>query len=263
MVTLSTYGVAIELIGPANAVALMRTELLERCGWHESADATPQASCRISATADASSMTIDLHATGERVWSGQVAAHEVGRAGASAVHHLVGLVAPHHVFVHAGCVEFGGVAVVLPGRSQSGKTTLVRALLEVGASYLSDEFAVLDPHGGVHPYPKPLALRESDSSRRWVSPADLGATQRIAPVHRALVIAAEFEPNTRFVPQPLSPSHAAQALALNALALQHAPQKTLDACAALARQAPAFSGARGSADAAAKTIGELVERHAG
>src|SRR4029453_11068539 len=43
------------------------------------------------------------------------------------------------IFVHAGVVEWRGRAIVLPGRSRSGKTTLVTALLRAGARYYSDE----------------------------------------------------------------------------------------------------------------------------
>src|ERR687894_479249 len=49
-------------------------------------------------------------------------------------------------------VARGGRALVRPGPSLSGKTTLVAALVRSGAAYLSDEFAVLDPEGRVHPY---------------------------------------------------------------------------------------------------------------
>jgi len=48
------------------------------------------------------------------------------------------------VFVHAGVVAVGGRAIVVPGRSGTGKTTLVRALVDAGATYFSDEYAVID-----------------------------------------------------------------------------------------------------------------------
>src|SRR5262249_55094696 len=63
------------------------------------------------------------------------------------------------IFVHAGVVEWRGQAILLPGRSRSGKTTLVTALLRAGAKYYSDEFAVLDDSGRVYPWPRPLRVR--------------------------------------------------------------------------------------------------------
>ncbi|MFN8625355.1 MAG: hypothetical protein U0587_05160 [Candidatus Binatia bacterium] len=60
------------------------------------------------------------------------------------------------LFVHAGVVEWRGRAILIPGRSRSGKTTLVTALIRAGAGYYSDEFAVLDRFGRVHPWARPL-----------------------------------------------------------------------------------------------------------
>lgn len=42
---------------------------------------------------------------------------------------------PHYVFVHAGVVGWRGRAILVPGRSFTGKTTLVTALLRLGATY--------------------------------------------------------------------------------------------------------------------------------
>src|SRR5262249_31072298 len=67
--------------------------------------------------------------------------------------------APSRIFVHAGVVEWRGHAILFPGRSRSGKTTLVAALLRAGAKYYSDEFAVLDAAGRVHPWARPLRMR--------------------------------------------------------------------------------------------------------
>src|SRR5436305_1371857 len=72
--------------------------------------------------------------------------------------HLV-LNAPDHVFVHAGVVAVEGVGIVLPGASLSGKSTLVAALVEQGASYYSDEYAAVDRAGSIHPFPRPISLR--------------------------------------------------------------------------------------------------------
>src|SRR5436309_11058754 len=66
------------------------------------------------------------------------------------------------IFVHAGTVAVDGRAIVLPGRSFSGKTSLVAALVQTGATYFSDEYAVVDPEGRVHPYPRPLSIRTPD-----------------------------------------------------------------------------------------------------
>ena len=64
--------------------------------------------------------------------------------------------AKRRIFVHAGVVGWKGHAIVIPGRTFSGKSTLVAELLRAGATYYSDELAVLDARGRVHPFQKPL-----------------------------------------------------------------------------------------------------------
>src|SRR5215211_6866416 len=70
--------------------------------------------------------------------------------------------APNRIFVHAGVVSYRGRAIVLPGTSFSGKTTLAVALIQAGAAYYSEEYAVFDEFGLVHPYPKPFSIRDHD-----------------------------------------------------------------------------------------------------
>ena len=70
------------------------------------------------------------------------------------------------VFVHAGVVGWKGRALVLPGKSGAGKTTLVAELIRAGATYYSDEYAVLDERGRVHPYARPLAVRVDGRRQR-------------------------------------------------------------------------------------------------
>ncbi|HWC77252.1 MAG TPA: hypothetical protein VG778_07315, partial [Blastocatellia bacterium] len=73
--------------------------------------------------------------------------------------------APRRVFVHAGVVGWRGRAILLPGRTFTGKTTLVAELVRAGATYYSDEYAVLDAQGRAHPYTRPLAIRPADGGR--------------------------------------------------------------------------------------------------
>src|SRR5215470_1069109 len=83
--------------------------------------------------------------------------------------------ARRRTFVHAGVVGWNGQAIVIPGRSFSGKSSLVKALVKAGADYCSDEFAVLDERGRVHPYPTPLAIRQDAGSvAREYKVEDLG-----------------------------------------------------------------------------------------
>src|SRR5207249_4859741 len=67
--------------------------------------------------------------------------------------------ARRRVFVHAGVVGWRGKAILLPGSSLSGKSTLVAELVRAGATYYSDEYAVLDAQGRVFPFARPLSMR--------------------------------------------------------------------------------------------------------
>ena len=55
---------------------------------------------------------------------------DVGRALAAHAEFFVAERAPDHLFVHAGVVGWEGLAIVMPGASFAGKTTLVQAWLE-------------------------------------------------------------------------------------------------------------------------------------
>ncbi len=89
--------------------------------------------------------------------------------GAAAVNALLAdlelWVAEHarrHVFVHAGCAVLAGRAILVPGRTLAGKSSLTAALVRAGATYWSDEYAVLRPDGRVVPYAREAALRPRD-----------------------------------------------------------------------------------------------------
>ncbi len=110
------------------------------------------------------------------------------------------------VFIHAGVVEWKGKAVVIPGFSHSGKTTLVSELIKVGAAYYSDEYAVIDLNGLCHPFPRDLAVRgiKSENEQTDVRAADLGAAIGRVPVMVGAVVLTSFEPDAVWRPEMLS-----------------------------------------------------------
>jgi hypothetical protein len=93
------------------------------------------------------------------------------------------------VLIHAGVVAFGDDAMILPGPSGRGKSTLVAGLCLSGLAYGSDELAVVDPDtAAVRPFAKAICLKEggwravsrrfSNASPRLVAPADGGTMTR-------------------------------------------------------------------------------------
>lgn len=77
--------------------------------------------------------------------------------------------------IHAGAVLLNGQALLLPGSTHSGKSSLVAELLKRGATYFSDEYALIDSEGCVHPYPRPLLLRNDSLQQFPVLPSEWNA----------------------------------------------------------------------------------------
>jgi hypothetical protein len=63
------------------------------------------------------------------------------------------------VFVHAGAVAWKGRGIIIPANSGKGKTTLVAELAKLGAEYYSDEYAVFDAEGNLHPFARELSIK--------------------------------------------------------------------------------------------------------
>lgn len=71
------------------------------------------------------------------------------------------------VTLHAAAVARDGELVLLAGESGAGKTTLTLALLDAGWTYLSDDLAPVAVESGlVHPFPKPLGVKDAATFER-------------------------------------------------------------------------------------------------
>jgi hypothetical protein len=99
---------------------------------------------------------------------------------------VVALRSTERLFVHAGVVSWRGQAIVMPGRSLTGKTTLLAALLEAGATYYSDEYAILDRQGWVWPYPRRLCLRNAAGQPALKCAPDNSSSARLPQKHQGL-----------------------------------------------------------------------------
>ena len=65
-----------------------------------------------------------------------------------------------YYLIHAGVVARDDKAILLPGSSGGGKTTLIAGLLKNGFRYLTDEIGIIDPHTlRVYPFPKSLNMK--------------------------------------------------------------------------------------------------------
>jgi hypothetical protein len=159
------------------------------------------------------------------------------------------------VFVHAGVVAVDGQAIVVPGRSGTGKTTLVRALVDAGATYYSDEYAVLDDTGWVHPYARRPSVRvRAGHKERHPVPRVRGRD----PVPVALVIETRYRPAGRWDPTPLSAGECVLALLANTVPARDRPAEVLNALARATEGARAYRSDRGPASRTARALVALA-----
>jgi len=165
-------------------------------------------------------------------------------------------------FLHAGVVGWQGSAIMFPGRSLSGKTTLVREMLRLGATYYSDEFAVVDSSGLVHPFARPLGIREDSSyAQTKYSAEELGATSGVKPLPMGMAVICKYEAGAQWQPAPLSQGQGALELLANSVAVRSQPDQTLRRLQKLVRHTVFIQGTRGEAHQAAASILNLSCAH--
>ncbi len=157
--------------------------------------------------------------------------------------------ARQRVFVHAGVVGWHGKAIVIPGRSLSGKSTLVRELVKAGATYYSDEYAVLDTKGRVHPHPTPLGVRTNTLERQEKLPIEtFGGSAGKKPIPVGLVLATEYQDGKRWKPNLMSASQGLLSLLSNTISAQRNPVSALATLRQIVLKAPILKGVRGETD---------------
>jgi hypothetical protein len=152
------------------------------------------------------------------------------------------------IFVHAGVVGWRGQAIVIPGRSFAGKTSLVAELVRAGATYYSDEYAILDRHGRVHPYPKPPAIRTADNGAQVRTPIEaLGGKVGVEPLPVGLVVVSQYKSGAQWRPRRLSRGQGVLWMLANTVAARRRPEAALATLERALADAPVLKAARGEA----------------
>lgn len=167
------------------------------------------------------------------------------------------------VFVHAGVVGWRGRAVLIPGRSFAGKTTLVAELVRAGARYYSDEYAVIDRAGMVHPFAKPLGVRDDEGVQSDVTPRELGGRAGRRPIPAGLVALCEFRAGARWRPRRLSGGRGVLALLAHTISARRDPRAAVEVLGRAVSGVPVYKGLRGEAAATAAAIIDAMEREYG
>lgn len=158
------------------------------------------------------------------------------------------------VFLHAGVVGWNGGAILIPGRSYTGKSRLVEALVRRGATYYSDEYAVVDARARVHPYATPLSRREESGPSRRVPAESLGGPSARPAVPVARVVLTTYRAGAEWRPRQLTPGRALLGMLDHAIPARRRPQDVLAALRRIVSTAAVYKGVRGEADAVAAAL---------
>jgi hypothetical protein len=193
-------------------------------------------------------------------------------AGVRALHHelLQALMVRRRelYFVHAAVVTWRGRALVLPGLSRAGKSTLALALVLAGAGFLSDELLAFTPENRAEPLPRALKLRDEcvhafpelahaftgSGEGRSVPFEALRADVVAAPAALGAVAVPRWDPAATDRPEPITRGEALLALAASSLNFGAHRAGSLDRLADLVGDAATFALAWNDPRAAARNL---------
>jgi len=161
------------------------------------------------------------------------------------------------LFVHAGVVGWRGMAIVIPGRSYAGKSTLVAELVRRGAVYYSDEFAVLDETGGVHPYRRTPVLRED--KRRLQDLRLVREDEPTEPLPIGLIVDGAYRPGVTWRPTVVRGAQAVLPLIDGTVLARQETARMLRILARVAPTAVTLRGLRSEATDVAAQLLDLVD----
>jgi len=152
------------------------------------------------------------------------------------------------LFIHAAVVGWKGKAILITGGDVTGKTRLVAELVRAGATYYSDEFAVLDSRGRVHPYAKPISIRDEKTQRKTLHPAEsFGGTVGSKPLPIGLVLLTQYKSGVRWRPKKLSIGQGIIELLPAAFSTPEQPEKVISKLETALADAVILKGRRGEA----------------
>ena len=144
---------------------------------------------------------------------------------------------------------------MLPGRSFAGKTTLTAELVRAGATYYSDEYALLDAEGLIHPHARDLQMRApGQSEQRALGVGELGGACGVAGIAAGVILFVEYRVGAEWSPEAVTPAKATLEMMLHTAAVRRIPARTMEMLARVAQAAPAFRSFRGEAAEAARAI---------
>jgi hypothetical protein len=162
--------------------------------------------------------------------------------------------ATRHVFVHAGVVAWKNHLFLFPGFSHAGKSTLICSLVQAGALYYSDEYAVFDDYGRVYPFALPISLRLAGGGRHTIIPDNVGTSWRRPDI----IIFARYRPGAIWRPQTLQPAAALLQLIRHSIAIRRNPALVLPVLKSVSIQCQTFVGTRGETNQLLEWMGTIA-----
>jgi hypothetical protein len=138
--------------------------------------------------------------------------------------------------------------MVLPGLSFAGKTTMVAALVRAGAVYYSDEYAPIDENGLVHPYARPLSVRNHDFSRNHTHVNSLGGVAGEQPLRISQIVATSYRPDAEWRPRQLTAGESVLALLSHTVPARSRPEQVMRHLTRAVDGAVAIESPRGDSD---------------
>jgi len=249
---------------------------LREAGCHDSAARVHPRPLRYSITAGADGAPFLI------ALDGFVVGRPVGAPAAAAmvmwhVNQLVSTGSSRLLQFHASGVTANGVTIAFPASMNSGKSTLVTALVQAGFAYVTDETVAVEPDTLLtHPYPKAIGLDPGswrlfpqyesigaggDPSffhRKWyLDPRSMGVPiAERAPL--GLVVLPRYFPGGAVEVARLDAPAAALELAQNSFNLAATGQHGVDAIARIAQHVPCYRMGFDDLDDAVRVIRELA-----
>ncbi len=219
----------------------------------------------------AGSIALDGHLVADRLADTGLAATVLWH-----VNQMVSTTSTHHLLLHASAVRIGDAAVVFPASMNSGKSTLVAALVQAGWPYLTDETAAVVPGTfDVLPYPKAIGLDPGSwpllatlepalpgeltrfgQAKWYVDARLLGPPGRPAPL--GAVVFPRHTPGAATPAERLGPAAAAVELAQNSFNLPRLGADGIALVTEIARTVPCYRLAVDDLDTAIAAILDLV-----
>jgi hypothetical protein len=150
------------------------------------------------------------------------------------------------VILHAGAVSYNGVGIIFPADSYSGKSSLTAEFVKQGATYFSDEYAIISKDGRLHPFSKPISIREPGGwTQTDVDVASFGGESAKQAVDIGYVLFTKFRKYARWRPKTISRARAVFDMLPHSINGKNNPEFTIQVLQNAIKTAKVLESSRG------------------